>query len=218
MSTDPEASPDERASSQPAFWDVRYEENEHLFGVRPNHFVAAWADHLPRGVETVELGAGEGRNLIHLAQQKQHRVTAVDFAPTALQEAKALAAACKVPMETIEADVRTWTPGQQWDVVVVTFVQLLPAERPGFYALVKRLLRPGGYLIGEWFRPAHLNDGYARIGPSRPDRMIPVEELRRQFARHQILHCSAVTTHLADGPLLRGRAGTVQCAVRMKSL
>lgn len=214
MAPSSEASSGERPSSRPDFWNVRYARHEHLFGLQPNHFVAAWADHLPSGVATVELGAGEGRNLVYLATRKQHRVTAVDFAPAALDEARALAAAHGVPMETVEADLRAWQPAAQWDVVLVTFVQLLPAERPPFYALIERILRPGGYLIAEWFRPAHLNEGFARIGPSQPDRMVPPEELRRHFAGHHLLHCAPADLYLADGPLLRGRAGVVQLAMR----
>ena len=212
-----DASSGERPSSRPDFWNVRYEKNEHLFGVRPNHFVAAWADHLPRDVDTVELGAGEGRNLIHLAQQKQHRVTAVDFAPAALEEADALAAAHEVSMETIEADLRAWNPSTQWDVVLVTFVQLLPHERPDFYRLIQQIIRPGGWVLGEWFRAEHLNGDYARIGPSAADRMVTADELRDHFGALSIAQCSPADVTLAEGPRLRGRAAVVRFAAQAPS-
>lgn len=203
-----------RASSQPDFWDVRYEREEHLFGTAPNAFVASQADRIPRSADVVELGAGEGRTLVYLAGERDTHGTAVDFAPTALEQAKELADAHGVALDTVQADVRTWQPTRCWDVVLVTFVQLLPHERPAFYQLMRRIVRPGGWLIGEWFRPDHLNGAYARIGPSAADRMVPVEELRAAFAACTIERCEAADVDLAEGQRLRGEAAVVRFAAR----
>lgn len=211
---DPGASP-ERASSQPDFWDVRYAREEHLFGTRSNTFVAEMAGRLPHGAAVVELGAGEGRTLIHLAKTRGCHGTAVDFSATALQQAEALAADRSVSLDTVQADVRTWQPTAQWDAVIVTFLQLLPAERPRLYRLMQQIVCPGGWLLAEWFRPDHLRGDYARVGPSAADRMVPVAEVRRHFRACTIDRCAARDVTLREGPLLRGPAAVVRLAARV---
>lgn len=203
-----------RASSQPDFWDVRYERENHLFGTGPNAFVASQAGRIPTGADVVELGAGEGRNLIYLAAERGCRATAVDFAPTALQEASALAGRHSVPLRTVQADLRAWQPDQRWDAVLVTFVQLLPHERPALYRLMQQCVRPGGWVLGTWFRPDHLEGNYDRIGPSAADRMVSLDEVRRHFDGFSMARCAAVDVTLTEGPRLRGASAVVHVAAQ----
>lgn len=204
----------DRPSSQPDFWDVRYEREEHLFGTAPNAFVVREAHRLPSASEVVELGAGEGRTLAWLAREHGHRTTAVDFSDEALATAAHWAEEYDLPLDTIQADVRTWTPDRQWDAALVTFLQLLPDERPALYRLLRQIVRPGGWVFGEWFRPAHLNGDYDRMGPSRGDRMVPVGEVRAAFADDEILRCDPVDVHLREGPRLNGDAAVARAVVR----
>ncbi|WP_263819513.1 SAM-dependent methyltransferase [Salinibacter sp.] len=167
-----------RPSSRPDFWDVRYEQDRHLFGAEPNAFVKAAAHRLPPESPVVELGAGEGRTAAWLAWEHGHRVTAVDFSEAALKTAQERAEAEHLRLDTVRADVRTGRPDRQWDAAVVTFLQLLPDERLHLCRLLKTSVRSGGWLLAEWLRPAHLTGPYHRIpyhrmGPSRADRMVP---------------------------------------------
>ncbi len=208
---------DDRASSHPSFWDPRYAAHDHLFGTDPNAFVAAEAHRLPSECAVVELGAGEGRTVAWLCAQHGHRGTAVDFSRTALAQADRWAEQEGVSLQTVEADVRTWAPDRQWDAVIVTFLQLLPAERPALYQLMRTLTRPGGWMLGEWFRPAHLAEGgYDRIGPSRADRMVSVEELRQAFAEDVIHRCTPEDAQLNEGELLVGRAAVVRLVAQRR--
>jgi len=203
-----------RLSSQPPFWDERYAANDHLFGTEPNAFVASQADRIPDGGDVLELAAGEGRTLAWLAQERNARGTAVDFSREALAEAEHWAEGGDLPIETVEADVRTWRPDRRWDAILVTFLQLLPDERSPLYDRIRRWLRPDGVLIGEWFRPEHLSGEYDRLGPSTDDRMVPVQELREAFSDDEILRCEAADVVLEEGPLLRGRAAVARLVVR----
>ena len=204
-------SDDDRVSSQPSFWDPRYAAHDHLFGTEPNAFVAAEAHRLPSDCAVVEFGAGEGRTVAWLCAEHGHRGTAVDFSRTALAQADRWAERNGLPLQTVEADVRTWAPDRQWDAVIVTFLQLLSAERPALYRLMRRLVRPGGWVLGEWFRPDHLTgDAYDRMGPSRADRMVPCDEVRRAFADDIVHRCDAVDVQLNEGDLLKGRAAVVR--------
>lgn len=203
-------SPPDQEGSRPAFWDAKYEGEEPLFGTQPNAFIAEQARRIPSGARVVELGAGEARNLIYLAERYAHRGTAVDFSQAALQQARALAEARDTDLRTIHADLRTWSTDERWDAVIVTFVQLLPAERPPFYRLIRRIVRPGGWVIAEWFCPDHIKDDYASIGPPVVERMIAVDELHEHFAGDRILQCEPTDVHLEEGPVLRGRAAVIR--------
>lgn len=163
----------------------------------------------------MELGAGEGRTLIDLAERFGHDVTAVDFSPTALRDGKSLAETHGVTLRTIKADLRSWSPERSWDVAFATYVQLLPDERPAFFELMREVVRSGGWILGEWFRPAHLQDDqFARVGPSTMDRMVAIEELRDSFDEDEILLCEQADVELEEGPLLRGPAAVVQLIAR----
>lgn len=206
-----------RESGTPNFWDVRYSENDHLFGTGPSAFVAAHADRIPSGGSVVELGAGEARTLIALTRHGAHAGTAVDFSGEALAGARRLADRMDVDLETIEADVRTWDPGpRRWDAAVVTFLQLLPRERIHLYDLLHTVVRPGGWILGQWFRPDHLSGDYDRIGPSADDRMVPRSELLRHFADDHRVVCDERDVHLEEGEFLRGRAACVHLVARRK--
>lgn len=202
-----------RASSHPDFWDTRYEREDHLFGTAPNAFVTEEAHRLPAKCDVVEVGAGEARTLAWLAQQYDHRTTAVDFSAEALATATQWADTHDLALNTVQADARTWTPDRQWDVALVTFLQLLPEERPALYRLLRHIVRSGGWILAEWFRPDHLSGAYDRMGPSRADRMVPVEEVCAAFSEDRIVRCEAADVHLQEGPLLNGHAAVVQTVV-----
>lgn len=199
-----------RPSSRPPFWDERYAANDHLFGTEPNAFVASQAHRIPEGSNVLELAAGEGRTLAWLARERNAQCTALDFSDEALAEAERWAEAEGLPIDTVVADVRTWTPDRRWDAIVVTFLQLLPDERPALYDCIRKSLRPGGIIIGEWFRPDHLTGEYDRLGPSAADRMVPAIELLEAFSGDEILQCQPADVELAEGPLLRGEAAVVR--------
>lgn len=206
-----------RPSSQPDFWDDRYKRERHLFGTEPNAFVRAEAHRLSKGSEIVELGAGEGRTLAWLVREHGHHATAVDFSSAALATAQQWAETDDLPLDTVQADLRTWHPHRRWDAALVTFLQLLPDERPRLYRLLKNLVRPGGWIFAEWFRPHHLTGNYDRMGPSRPDRMVPVEEVRTAFANERLIRCEAIDAHLQEGPYLSGEAAVVRVIVQIDS-
>jgi SAM-dependent methyltransferase len=152
--------------------------------------------------------------LLWLAQERGVHGTAVDFSAEALQSGAAWAEREGLSMDTVQADVRRWTPPRQWDAVIITFLQLLPDERPGLYDTIRRSVRPGGVLIAEWFRPEHLSGDYDRLGPSSADRMVPPAELRDAFAEDDVLQCDAADVTLEEGPILRGQAAVVRLIVR----
>ncbi len=217
MPDNPAASPETsapRASSQPAFWDERYRAHDRLFGTDPDPFLADALRRLPSGSSVLDVGGGDGRNTLPLAHKHGFEVTVLDFAPHALDTAMAYASAQGCTATALHADVRTWAPQRRYDAAVVAFVQLLPAERPRLYDQLREAVRPGGAIIGLWFRDGHGGDAYDRIGPSKSDRYLNEREIRDAFAADTVHICAAVDRTVQQGPVLRGHAALLQVQVK----
>lgn len=210
--TDPDLTPPSIAE-RAAFWDARFESEVYTYGTRPNTFVTEEAGRIPAGAEVLDLGAGEGRNAVWLAEQG-FRVTALDFAEAGLAKTRALAAERGVTVETVLADAAFWTPERPWDAVVCTFLHLRLGERLRLYTAIQAALRPGGLLLAEWFRPEQRTDGYTSGGPPTLDLLTKPRELRQHFIWGEILMCEPAEVTLNEGPFHQGPAATVRFIFR----
>ncbi|MFC7430058.1 MULTISPECIES: FAD-dependent oxidoreductase [unclassified Agrococcus] len=105
-----------------AYWEERYAARRHWSG----HANAALVDvvgPLEPG-RAVDLGCGEGGDVVWLAQQGWH-VTGVDIAPTAVARARQAAERAGVAdrVDAVAADLATWEPGGEIDLVTASFLQ-----------------------------------------------------------------------------------------------
>jgi SAM-dependent methyltransferase len=192
-----------------AFWDARFGSEVYTYGTRPNAFIAEEAHRFPVAAEIADLGSGEGRNAVFLAE-KGYRVTAMDYAEAGLEKTRTLAEDHGVAIETVQADLAYWTPERPWDGLVCTFLHLRLGERVRLYTAMQAALRPGGLLVAEWFRPEQRKDGYTSGGPPTLDLMVKPRELRQHFIWGDILHCEAAEVTLNEGPFHQGPAATVR--------
>ncbi len=72
-------------SNPGSFWDDRFSDEQHVYGVQPNSFVREAADSwFPGSQEVLALGAREGRTAVYLARQGR-TVTAVDYSVEGLR-------------------------------------------------------------------------------------------------------------------------------------
>jgi SAM-dependent methyltransferase len=146
-------------------WDRRYQRTELLWTAQPNRFVAAELGELPPG-RALDLGAGEGRNAVWLAE-RGWRVTAVDFSPVALDKAWALARTRGVSVDWVLADLRDYRPEPAaYDLVLVAYLQLMPPERAAVLHGAIAALASGGTLLVVGHDLANLAEGIG--GPRDP--------------------------------------------------
>jgi SAM-dependent methyltransferase len=113
---------------------------------------------------------GEGRNGVWLAAQGLD-VIAVEFSPSALHKARALAKARGVTVTFVEADVHSWEyPEAAFDVVVEIFTQFSsPLERAIKWAGMRKAIKPGGLLIIQGYTPRQLQ--YGTGGPKEVENL-----------------------------------------------
>src|SRR6201996_9619383 len=148
-----------------AAWDERYAGPELVWGSGPNCFGAEELAALPPG-RAIDLGTGEGRNAIWLAE-RGFTVTAVDFSQVGLARAAGLAAERGVTVDWVHADLADYqpTPGG-YDLVLIAYIQL-PADRLTALArTAAAALAPGGTLLAVGPDRDNLDRGHG--GPKDP--------------------------------------------------
>lgn len=193
------------------FWEQRYADAAYAYGTEPNDFLVQVADRIPPG-PVLCLAEGEGRNAVWLAE-RGYAVTAVDASPAGLAKASALARSRGVAIETIAADLATFTiaPGA-WSGIVAIFAHFPPPLRRAVHHAAALGLAPGGVLILEAFTPAQLALGTG--GPQKPELLYTQEQLREDFAGLDLEIGREVERDVVEGKYHTGRAAVVQVLAR----
>jgi SAM-dependent methyltransferase len=120
----------------------------------------------------LDVGMGEGRNAIYLAQQGW-QVTGFDVADQALAFAQKRAKALNVKITTVEQDVDQFDWGtKKWDLIVVSY-----AGGRDYAERVKKALKPGGLLVLEGFHRDAIQQ--ARIGEGV---VFSTDEMKKLYA------------------------------------
>jgi SAM-dependent methyltransferase len=160
-------------------WDRRYSGTELLWTAEPNRFVVAALQELLPG-RALDLGAGEGRNAVWLAE-RGWRVTAVDFSPVALDKARLLAQARGVEVDWVLSDLRAYLPEPAaYDLVLVAYLHLLPAERAAVLGGAATALARHGTLLVVGHDVVNLAEGVG--GPQDPAVLYTPEAIVAELA------------------------------------
>jgi cyclopropane fatty-acyl-phospholipid synthase-like methyltransferase len=170
---------DVTATRTARFWQQKYDDGLtgwDLGGAHPA-LSAALESGLLDGLDRVLVpGAGRGHDAVELAV-RGHDVTAVDFAPSAIEAVEANASARNVVVRTETRDLFSLfdRPGGSFDAVFeyTCFCAIDPAMRDDYVRLVTHLVRPGGRLMMFAFP---LN--WSRPGPPHG---MSLDELRTRF-------------------------------------
>jgi 2-polyprenyl-3-methyl-5-hydroxy-6-metoxy-1,4-benzoquinol methylase len=155
-------------TTEQAAWDQRYSGPELVWGAGPNRFVAGELAALPPG-RAIDLGTGEGRNAIWLAE-RGWRVTAVDFSAAGLARAARLAAERGVSVDWVQADLLDYQPDPgSYDLVLIAYLHLPSASLAQVFRAAAAAVAPGGTLLVI----GHDRDNIARGhgGPQDPGRL-----------------------------------------------
>jgi SAM-dependent methyltransferase len=147
-------------------WDERYQNKELLWTAEPNRFLVEAVEGLTPG-KAIDLAAGEGRNAVWLAQQGW-KVDAVDWSDVALDKGRELAKRAEVEVWFTREDLREWWPApQQYDLVLVAYLQIPYLERHGVWRGAARAVAAGGHLVIIGHDWDNLEHGYG--GPQQPE-------------------------------------------------
>lgn len=125
-------------------WDQRYSRPAFIFGKSPAQFLAENYQYIPFEGTVLDMGMGEGRNAVFLAQ-KGYKVTGVDISSVAVKKSYLLAQEFGVKIKGVVASLKEYKiPPASFDAIIC------------FYYVDRELhnkmlswLRPGGVLIYE---------------------------------------------------------------------
>jgi len=149
-----------------AEWDQRYQTSELIWTATPNRFVVSELAGLRPG-RALDVGTGEGRNAVWLAEQGW-QVTAVDFSAVGLAKGGRLAEARGVTVDWLAADLLEYQPAPKaFDLVLVAYLHLPPAELATVLHRAAAAVAPGGTLLVVGHDLTNLTDGVG--GPPFPD-------------------------------------------------
>ncbi len=115
------------------------------FNTNPNAFLVEMVKGRPPGA-ALDVGMGQGRNAIYLAQQGWN-VTGFDPAEKAVAQANATAARLGVKLNTVIEGSEDFVFGEnRWDLIVLSYVSVRDVSDK-----VVRALKPGGIVVVEGF-------------------------------------------------------------------
>jgi SAM-dependent methyltransferase len=150
-------------------WDERYRATDRLWSAEPNVFVADRLGGMRPG-RGLDLASGEGRNAIWLAGEGWD-MTAVDFSEAAIERGRRISD----EVRWVVADVRVWEPGDEYDLIVVAYLQLSIDELEPLVRRAVTWLAPGGELFIVGHERSNLEHGVG--GPQVPEVLWDLEEL-----------------------------------------
>lgn len=156
-------------------WDEKYAQAARVWSTDPNRFLVEEVADLPPG-RALDLATGEGRNAVWLAE-RGWGVTGVDFSAVGLERARALAVERGVEVSWILADLLSYQPPPEaFDLVLVLYLHLDPADRAGVLARAAAAVTPGGAIlvVGHDLENRH-------GGPSDPALLYVPEQILREL-------------------------------------
>ena len=161
------------------FWEERYAGSSRVGSGAPNRSLVDVVADLTPG-RALDLGCGEGADVIWLARHRW-QASGVDISETAIARARAAAADLGLPDARFEAaDLSTWRPDGQYDLVTASFLQSPVAlSRAEILRAVADRIAPGGHLLviahaeaPPWSRLRHAHaDGHHADFPTPDDEL-----------------------------------------------
>jgi SAM-dependent methyltransferase len=194
-----------------ASWDARYQAADLVWGGEPNRFVAAEFAGLQPG-RALDLGAGEGRNAIWLADLGW-RVTAVDFSAVAIERGRQIARARGLTVDWVLADVRDFVPEPgAFDAVIVAYLHLVSSELSPVLHRAAAALAPGGQILVIGHDLTNLEEGVG--GPQDPEILYAPEAIAAQLSGLEIRHAERVRRPVVTDEGTKDAIDTLATAVR----
>jgi tellurite methyltransferase len=161
-------------------WDERYNKPQFIFGKRPAKFLAENYSYIPPDSNVLDMGMGEGRNAVFLAQ-KGYRVTGVDISSVAVKKAQLLSKEFGVKIKGIVASLKEYNfPAGTFDSIICFYY----VDRSLIGKMVQ-WLKPGGILIYEAHTLKHKE--FASLKNEPDDFFLKEQELLKMFSGMRIL-------------------------------
>lgn len=163
-------------------WDEKYNRPAFVFGKSPAPFLAENYQFIPYEGNVLDMGMGEGRNAVFLAQ-KGYKVTGVDISSVAVKKAYLLGQEFGVKIKGVVASLKDYKiPPASYDAIICFYyVDRSLVEK------MKAWLKPGGILIFEAHTTRERDKSTRKRDPLDDDLYLREQELLRLFPGMRVL-------------------------------
>ena len=163
-------------------WDEKYSRPTFVYGKSPAQFLAENYHFIPYEGSVLDMGMGEGRNAVFLAQ-KGYKVTGVDISSVAVKKSYLLAQEFGVKIKGVVASLKDYkiAPGSFDAIVCFYYVDRSLVEK------IKSWLKPGGILIYEAHTIREKEKSPKKRDPLDEDIVLKEQELLRLFPGMRVL-------------------------------
>jgi tellurite methyltransferase len=159
-------------------WDQRYSRPNFIYGKAPAKFLAENYEYIPFEGTVLDMGMGEGRNAVFLAQ-KGYKVTGIDISSVAVKKSYLLAQEFGVKIKGVVASLKEYKiPAGSYDAIICFYY----VDR----SLIEKMrtwLKPGGILIYEAYTTREKKQGDEGEG----DFYLKEQELLKMFPGMKVL-------------------------------
>ena len=161
-------------------WDKRYSRPSFVFGKSPVRFLAENYQFIPFEGTVLDMGMGEGRNAVFLAQ-KGYRVTGIDISSVAVKKAHMLAEEFGVKFKGVVASLNDYkiAPATFDAIICFYYVDRSLIEK------MKTWLKPGGILMYEAYTVREMKT--KKAPEYNPEYYLKEQELLQLFSGMRVL-------------------------------
>ncbi len=161
-------------------WDKRYSRPSFVFGKSPVRFLAENYEYIPYEGTVLDMGMGEGRNAVFLAQ-KGYRVTGVDISSVGVKKAYMLAEEFGVKFKGVVASLNDYkiVPASYDAIICFYYVDRSLIEK------MKTWLKPGGIIMYEAYTTNQVKN--KKSPEYNPDYYLKEQELLTMFPGMRVL-------------------------------
>ncbi|MEE8265244.1 MAG: class I SAM-dependent methyltransferase [Acidiferrobacterales bacterium] len=187
-------------------WNKRYADKEFVWSADPNQFLVAEARSLPAG-RALDLGAGEGRNAVWLAEQGW-QVTAVDFSKLGLDKARRLAQVRGVDVDWVLRDVAHYQPRASfYNLVLVCYLHLPQPERRRVMVSASNAVAAKGTFLYIGHDLSNIEHGHG--GPQDPTVLLTPQDVVADLPGFEIIKAKVVQRKVSYEPAHGGPGDAV---------
>lgn len=194
-------------------WEERFAKDGYLFGTEPVPFLLKHDALFQKEQSVLSIAEGEGRNAVHLAK-KGLNVTGVEFAPSAVAKANALAELNAVSPTFVQSDLFEWDwPKGAFDITLGLFFQFVgPKERDILWSKMLDATRPGGLIAIHGYTPKQLEFGTG--GPPNAANMYTTGDFAGVFNHCEVLVCEEYEAEQRSGSAHVGMSALIDFVAR----
>ncbi|MFA0964940.1 methyltransferase domain-containing protein [Roseivirga sp. BDSF3-8] len=199
-------------------WNERYSQEGYAYGTAPNAFFKEQLQKLKPG-KLLLPAEGEGRNAV-FAAANGWKVEAFDISEAGRHKAYSLANEHGVKLNYTVGPLPEldFTPGY-FDAIGLIYAHFPADIREKYHQVLQGYLKEGGVVILEAFGSDHLryrDKNPAIGGPDKPEALLSVEEIQRDFKGFDIQLLCEKEVELSEGKYHIGTGSVVRFIGRKK--